>query len=61
MFGYVINVACYNADYSGHAFTVYINDYYEAKNERSEMCDLRFDITQGEILESSPDVLGKEE
>lgn len=50
-------VACYDAAYSGNAYTIKNNDYYEARSQAIEVCSLDFDIPQGEILETNPEVL----
>ena len=53
----IMTVACYNADYSGDAFTIRINDFYRAMNQVREVCDLTFNLTQGQVLETSTHVL----
>lgn len=51
-----MTVACYDASYSGDAFTVRNSEFEAAKNEASDVCELNFDIPAG-ILLSNPEVL----
>ena len=53
----LIVVGCYNAEFSGIAFNVRSNDFYNAINHVDHMCSLNFNVEEGEILHSAKEVL----
>ena len=56
----VMTVACYNAEFSGDVFTKRITDFYEAINDVDKVCSLDFTLAEGQILQTTPDVLIKQ-
>ena len=56
----IMTVACYNAEFSGDVFTKRITDFYEAVNDVDKVCSLNFTLAEGQILQTTQDVLAEE-
>lgn len=55
-----VRVACYNAEFSNHAYIAKTNDYFLDERTVDRVCSLDFNVDQGQILSQTPLVLKME-